>query len=340
MFFKLFPQFRPNTRSAFRLRRVILSVAVALTVALEPNALEATDAAEPLSETEIEAIASQTTVIVAEGLQKGDLEARLEWNPGSGAIVARRGNTYYVLTALHVVRTRDVLYGVRTSDGEVHLVDDVETKANIYPFGEEEGEWGETIEGFDLAIVEFQSDRDYAVSVMGKSDRLQSGDPLYISGWPNPEDESTLRVRKTEAGDLTKSFIRPSEDGGYSLLYDNTTQRGMSGGPVLNEFGELVGIHGRGRAREDAYCLDPNLSAHNSCGMQTLHFLKQAEIEGLQLAFESPPVDPETIEAGIEEIEQADTIDDIYEDFTFDLRSLLRDGPSGGCGSMLLGEDC
>ncbi|MDY6936346.1 MAG: serine protease [Cyanobacteriota bacterium] len=331
-----FLQCRANARRI----GVLAGMAIAVAIAADSRAMDALDTGDPLDEEQIEAIASQTTVVIAQGLEKGDLEAQQEWNPGSGAIVARHGNTYYVLTALHVVRTRDVVYGVRTSDGEVHIVDDVSTKSNIYPFGEEEGAWGEQIEGFDLAIVQFQSDLDYAVSAIGKSDRLASGDPLYVSGWPNPEDDSARRVRKTEAGDLTKLFSQPSEDGGYSLLYDNTTQRGMSGGPVLNQFGELVGIHGRGRAREEIYCLDPNLSSDNSCGMQTLHFVKQAEIEGLRLAFESPPVDRATIEAGLEELEKADTIDNIYEDFTFDLRSLLRDAPSGGCGSMLLGDDC
>ena len=32
---------------------------------------------------------------------------------------------------------------------------------------------------------------------------------------------------------------------GYQLLYQNPTLPGMSGGPVLNIYGELIGIHGR-----------------------------------------------------------------------------------------------
>jgi tetratricopeptide (TPR) repeat protein len=35
-------------------------------------------------------------------------------------------------------------------------------------------------------------------------------------------------------------------EGGYSLIYSNITRPGMSGGPVLNEAGELVAIHGQG----------------------------------------------------------------------------------------------
>lgn len=296
--------------------------------------------AQALTEEQIDAVASQTTVVIAQGLQKGDIEARQEWNPGSGAIVARQGNTYYVLTALHVVRTRDVVYGIRTSDGEVHIVDDVRTKENIHWLGQERGEFGKAIEGLDLAIVEFDSDLDYPTTVMGNSHELQPGDRLYVSGWPNPEDDSARRVRTTVEGELSAIFFQPSPDGGYSLLYDNSTQRGMSGGPVFNARGELVGIHGRGKAQRDNYCIDPQLSEDNSCGMQTLHFLNQATIEGLNLTYEDPPVDPEVIEAGLRNQENADTIEDIYETFTFDMRSLLRDTPSGGCGSLLLGDDC
>ncbi|MBK4732981.1 trypsin-like peptidase domain-containing protein [Oxynema sp. CENA135] len=297
-------------------------------------------AAQALTKEQVDAVASQTTVVIAQGLQKGDIEARQEWNPGSGVIVARNGNTYYVVTALHVVRTREVVYGVRTSDGEVHFVDDTTMPDNIIPFGEEEGEFGETIDGFDLAIVKFTSDRDYPVAVMGDSAQMETGAQVYISGWPNPEDESARRTREFVEGQIRKIVNPPSTDGGYSLLYSNETRRGMSGGPVFNAEGELIGIHGRGRSQGEEFCVDPELSESNSCGIQSFHFVRQVEVEGLKLTFKAPPVDPDTIAAGMENRERADTIEDIYEAFTFDVRSLLRDQPSGGCGSLLLGDEC
>jgi serine protease Do len=316
-----------------------LAIVLTGTIAAVAVAIPLTSA-QALTEEQVDAVASQTTVVIAQGLQKGDLEARQEWNPGSGVIVAHRRHTYYVLTALHVVRTRNVLYGIRTSDGEVHIVDDIHTNKNIHLLGEEEGEFGDRIDGLDLAIIEFESDLDYPTTVMGSSSQLQPGEPLYVSGWPNPEDDSARRLRKTVEGKLTAIFFQPSTDGGYSLLYDNPTQRGMSGGPVFNVRGELVGIHGRGKAQRDDYCIDPELSTENSCGMQTLHFIKQATLDGLNLTYEAPPVDPKVIEAGLRNQENADVIEDIYETFTFDMRSLLRDTPSGGCGSLLLGDDC
>lgn len=292
-----------------------------------------------LSEPQIDTIASQTTVVIAQGLQKGDIEARQEWNPGSGVVIAHDGDIYYVLTALHVVRTRDVVYGIRTSDGEVHFVDDVNTKENIRPFGAEDEKLGETIEGFDLALVKFQSKNDYPVAVVGKSSQIKSHDPVYVSGWPNPEDESAKRERELSSGQLNAIVLPPSPDGGYSLLYNNQTRRGMSGGPVFNAQGELVGIHGRGRAQEEEYCIDPQLSTQNSCGMQTIHFINEVEKEGLPLSFKPPPVNLEEL-SGFDR-QKADVIENIYDAFSFsDVRSLLRDGPSGGCDSLLLGDPC
>lgn len=292
-----------------------------------------------LTKKQVDVIASQTTVVIAQGLQKGDIEARQEWNPGSGAIVARNGQTYYVLTALHVVRTRDVVYGVRTSDGEVHFVDDIKVRDNIHPFGTEDENLGATIKGLDLAVIKFESDRQYPVAAIGNSNQMQKGEPVYISGWPNPEDENARRVREFSGGKLSEIVNPPSSDGGYSLLYNNQTRRGMSGGPVFNAAGELIGIHGRGRSRDKHYCIDPNLSVNNSCGMQTVHFIKEAEATTLQMKFSTPPIPPELIEPTTVN-PQANVIEDIYEAFTFDLRSLLRDGPSGGCDSVLLGEPC
>ena len=37
---------------------------------------------------------------------------------------------------------------------------------------------------------------------------------------------------------------------GYGLIYTNLTQQGMSGGPVLDIRGRVIGIHGRSEVEE------------------------------------------------------------------------------------------
>jgi serine protease Do len=337
-------------------------------------------AVQALTYDQVDAVASQVTVVIAQGLQKGDIEAQMEWNPGSGVLVARSGKTYYALTALHVVRTRQVVYGIRTSDGEVHFIDDEADSTNIIPFGREADDLGTAIEGLDLALVRFQSDRAYPVAVMGNSETLQLGDRVVVSGWPDPGDETARRQRTSTDGQIAWVQPTPIRDGGYSVLYNNLTRRGMSGGPVLNAAGELIGIHGRGRGDEAACqelaeplvdlvqppgagenggakvgegdrrdraaeaplsASDPKqLADRASCGMQTLHFLNAAESASLALDYADPPVTESLIAAGLDGKDRADTIEDIYDAFTFDVRSMLRDRPSGGCGSVLLGDRC
>ncbi|USR92601.1 serine protease [Phormidium yuhuli AB48] len=311
-------------------RPLVTLMAIALSLPLT--------AAQALTEEEIDAVASMTTVVIGEGLQQGDVEARQEWRPGSGVLVAREGNSYYVLTALHVVRTQGVEYGIRTSDGKVHRVDSVRQQDAILYFGEEVGEYGESIEGYDLAMIRFESDRDYPLAVMGHGTHLNPGDRLYVSGWPDPGPEEARRTRRTLTGELT-AIHPPTEDGGYSLLYTHDTEVGMSGGPVFDGQGTLVGIHGQGTANGSQFCIEPELNRHNSCGLRSFDFVQQLERKGIVLSFARPPVDPDVIAQGLENLETADTINDIYADFT-NLKSLLRDGPSGGCDSMLLGDPC
>ncbi|MEQ9486959.1 S1 family peptidase [Coleofasciculus sp. F4-SAH-05] len=288
-----------------------------------------------LTPTEIDALASQTTVVIGQGLQKGDVENRREWKTGSGVIIAKQGNRYSVLTALHVVRTQNVVYGIRTWDGNVHFVNTSE----IHPLGSEQNR-GKQINGLDLAVIQFESDHTYYQASVRNAQRLNSGEELFISGWPDPEDKSAYRVRWLRAGVLSFITPNPSVNGQYSLLYSNETRRGMSGGPVFDQDGWLVGIHGRGRAKNNEYCIDPQMSMNHSCGMQTIHFITAAEAANLSLNFNSAPVDPVVIATGQDNKQKADVIQNIYQDFTIDfIPSASRDQPSGTCWGLMLGED-
>lgn len=280
-----------------------------------------------LTQDEIDSIASQTTVVIANGLAEGDIEARQEFEPGSGVIVGRQGNTYYALTNTHVVQDQssDKLFGVRTADGKVHSVADVPN--NIIRLGLFRGN-DVPIDGFDLAIVKFESDRDYPVVTMGFQKNLQVGDSVYISGWPRPADMTARRQRFLSMGSLSLVADTPSFDGGYNILYSNYTQPGMSGGPVLNSDGELIGIHGKGRARDEHYCIDLQVSIENSCGIQSIYFISQSEAIEISSAYNTEPLSSDVIEEAKKNKSRADVIPDIYKIFS-NLRSLSRDCSTG-----------
>jgi len=310
-----------------------------------------------LNQTEIDAIAAQTTVAIGQDLQKGDVEARREFNPGSGVIIAKRDRTYYVATNLHVVRGRGGFYGVRTFDGEVYPVDDESTRSNIVPMGEEQGESGATIRGLDVAIVQFQSHKNYPLANLPGSP--SQGERAFVSGWPDPGNETARRQRLFAPGEVIRVTPR-SIDGGYSIQYNCNTQRGMSGGPVFNDRGELVGIHGRA-GEAFGVSVPGTLVAALMGGNATAQAAIQskfnlgirvsdltAEAKKIQplagvfpyLKFEPPPVNPTVVSRGMPERRprSADTIDDIYKTFSRDFKhAAVRDCPSAGSRTVLLG---
>ncbi len=287
-----------------------------------------------LTEENIRGIASITSVVIGQDLQSGDnIETKESFNSslGSGVIVAKDGDTYYALTNVHVVRTRDVPYGVRTYDGKVHIVDDINTKSNIIPFGEEEGRLGnQTVKGFDLALIKFKSNCKYDIAPLDNSNQLKSGDKVYVYGWPHPNPATARRESKFSDG-IVATVVSPSPNGGYNILYNNETAVGMSGGPVFNEKGEIVGTHGRGRPKAentDNQCSSNlELNKNNSCGIQSSYFIDAAKNKSIQLQTISPPIKQEIVKLGMEKQPKASVIEDIYQDFT-GLSKRIGDCPS------------
>ncbi|MBE9227182.1 trypsin-like peptidase domain-containing protein [Phormidium sp. LEGE 05292] len=149
-------------------------------------------------------------------------------NPGSGVIIAKQGNTYYVLTAKHVVATQDE-YEIVTSDAIKHPLN----YSTVQKFP-----------GVDLALVQFTSNKNYRVAQLGSATNITEGATVYVSGWPHPGPAMTARIYQMTKGNVSGRPLATLEDG-YELVYTNVTRSGMSGGPVLDTQGRVVGIHGR-----------------------------------------------------------------------------------------------
>ncbi len=161
--------------------------------------------------------------------------------PGSGVIIQRQGQIYTVLTNKHVVvDSEDRHYQILTCDGEMH-----QAKWLKFP----------SFEDIDLALIEFKSSKSYTVVTMGNSEQLTVGDTVYASGFPNwnwidrTTPESTLQW-KQKAFKLTEGKVgmileERSLKQGYQLGYTNEIEVGMSGGPILDSQGYLIGLNGR-----------------------------------------------------------------------------------------------
>lgn len=260
-----------------------------------------------LSPAEVDAVAWQVSVLISPNLtQQGDAFLIEGEKTGSGVIVAREGNRYYVLTALHVVWKRGGFHAIAMPDGQVYYVDASENSPDIIPLGYPSGEFGQTIAGLDLALLRLHSDRPYPLARLAPNP-LQAGTPVFVSGWPNPEDlRQKIRDRQLVEGAIAE-VTPPSDDGGYRLLYSNPTRSGMSGGGIFNANGELIGIHGRGRGVQNN-CSTPEVNANNSCGMYIGEFLASDRVQSLRLSWNLNPIDPGMIQSGLTYASQTDRV--------------------------------
>jgi tetratricopeptide (TPR) repeat protein/S1-C subfamily serine protease len=158
---------------------------------------------------------------------------------GSGVIVARQGRTYYVLTAKHVVR-------------------DPETKQQfpspqIVTYDQDRRSATSTVvaEGVDLAVVRFESSNNYPVARLGEYSQ-NDNDLAFVGGFPGRLDiNSPLWQWQLNPGYvLSKEQAKLDTQNnqlfakGYDLLYGSMSYGGMSGGPVFDTAGNVIGIHG------------------------------------------------------------------------------------------------
>ncbi len=150
---------------------------------------------------------------------------------GSGVIVAQEGNTYYLVTAAHVVKKRQKYWVVTPSQERVLI-----TSAQIQIANSD----------LDLAVVKFKSNQNYRVAEIS-TDRFRKLDIVFISGFP-ARDKYKQRYLSPGAvfTDENSEFYAKdlnSFDRGQNLVYTNLSLPGMSGGAVLDRQGRLVGIN-------------------------------------------------------------------------------------------------
>ncbi|MBR8827091.1 MAG: trypsin-like peptidase domain-containing protein [Gomphosphaeria aponina SAG 52.96 = DSM 107014] len=153
---------------------------------------------------------------------------------GSGVMVEKAENTYYVLTNSHIVEESGT-YIVITPDGNRYLVDN--SQIILIP-------------EVDLAILPISSNVSYPVAVLGNSDQLAPGEKVYVSGWPRSGETELERIYVNTEGMITEN--NPQNARGYTLSYTNLVRSGMSGGAIFDEQGKVVGINSLVRLVENS----------------------------------------------------------------------------------------
>lgn len=169
-----------------------------------------------LNAVEVSKIAKQVTVLI-----KAD-------QIGSGVIVRREKDVYYVLTAKHVIEQNND-YTIVTEDSKEYVLDYKTV---------------EKLPDVDLAIATFKSDRNYNVAKIGNSNNALEGTAVYVAGFPKIGNAIDRSIYQFTPGQVTANASKPLAFG-YGLVYTNKTLPGMSGGAVLDKNAQLVAIHGR-----------------------------------------------------------------------------------------------
>ncbi|GAB1542590.1 hypothetical protein NUACC21_52640 [Scytonema sp. NUACC21] len=225
---------QPNDALRQRMRRSSWGVPIETLASLEPPIIppeilqeqpitnrSTTRFTTPIASSLVDRIAKEMTVLIA-------------WSNshGSGAIVAQEGNTYYVLTAGHVVGGKKDLTVV-THDKKQYPVNISTVK---------------TWEGTDLALLQFTSDRAYPVGILADYDLGNEDRVVFVSGTPVSKGTFGEVSRQFSVGLLYGGSLDRAKDArsfafGYELVYTNSTDKGMSGSPVLDSLGRVIGIH-------------------------------------------------------------------------------------------------
>jgi serine protease Do len=148
---------------------------------------------------------------------------------GSGAIFDRiaspkgnqQGDRYRVVTNAHNLIQQSSSVQLRTSDGRLHQA----VRSNVSNLGNN-----------DLAILEFHSTSSYQVAQWSRQP-AKKGSLIVFAGFAYDKNEVTM------ADAEVSHFLEKPLKRGYQLGYTNSIRQGMSGGPIIDRTGLLIGVN-------------------------------------------------------------------------------------------------
>jgi serine protease Do len=161
-------------------------------------------------------LASESRPAIVQIRVNGAGNSQTQGSRGSGFFIDPEG---YILTAQHVIDKANEIE-VRTAAGQRLVARLVVAESQL-----------------DLALLKIQSEREATVLALGDSDRIQVGDLAVVFSYPFGRESSMSlgiisRAGKTYPDSAAYEFIQ-TDAGAYP---------GVSGGPLLNSQGHVVGM--------------------------------------------------------------------------------------------------
>jgi tetratricopeptide (TPR) repeat protein/S1-C subfamily serine protease len=194
------------------------------------------------------------------------MTVRIEGGGGNGSGVIQEGNTYYVLTAKHVVRREP-----NKTEPSPAIFNDIKTITFDQESYTVQPSDITLAEGLDLAIVKFTSNNNYPIATLGDyTPQISAGEDqiAFVGGFPARERiDSPLWQWQLNPGKLfdkeegkfhTQNKLSFGE-GGYNLIYTSISYAGMSGGPIFDTEGRVIGIHGKAEGENEKLILGNSL---------------------------------------------------------------------------------
>jgi beta-lactamase class A len=149
---------------------------------------------------------------------------------GSGFIIRKIDNRYTILTNRHVVKS-STQYTITTFDNQSYTAKEIRF-----------------INDIDLAEVDFESNRKYEVAPLSIDTSYSQGSKVYAYGWNAVSSSLTERNGQLLEGTIAGSLSQGRN--GYTLTMNLANVPGMSGCPLLNGQGKVIGIYGRSDVQE------------------------------------------------------------------------------------------
>lgn len=164
------------------------------------------------------------------------------------ATAFREANAWYFSQTLEVGEIKKVFKVTMGVTGENGKIVPLSIEAKLVTKGQ-------PIPGKDVAILKLPGGKDYPTTRIGDDKKMRVGDQVYALGYPGVATFHPLISEESVAeATLTRGIVSAKKNmvGGWQVLQaDVAITHGNSGGPVLNDNGEVIGLATFGSADEE-----------------------------------------------------------------------------------------
>jgi serine protease Do len=145
---------------------------------------------------------------------------------GSGTIVSVDRGIYLVITNRHVLPVKRGSLAVQTVDRQIHPVKVTEPANSV-----------------DLALLEFPAGDQIYVTARRATASPKIGETVMAAGFPHSTASELQPEAQLDSGTISGFPPKPLANG-YQIGHSMNILKGMSGGPLVNTQGQLIGING------------------------------------------------------------------------------------------------